>query len=311
MLYDGDTLLLPYKKILLERQLLTLQKAQLLQGSAPCLADSCNSYLYYGLHYTGQEWVLREWAPHATAIFLLFEGNNWKKHTDYLFTQVGEENWELHLPKETLSHGMLYKLLVEWYGGGGERLPSHTKRAVQDPYSKVFSAQVWQPENPYSWKHLRPKGGEPPLIYEAHIGMSTEQQKVSTFTEFRLFVLPRIANLGYNVLQLMAIQEHPYYGSFGYQVSNFFAVSSRFGTPEELKELIDAAHGLGIRVILDLVHSHSVSNEAEGLSLFDGTEYQYFHKGSRGRHPAWDSRCFDYGKLSVVHFLLSNCKFWL
>ena len=178
-------------------------------------------------------------------------------------------------------------------------------------YSKVFSAQVWQPENPYSWKHLRPKGGEPPLIYEAHIGMSTEQQKVSTFTEFRLFVLPRIANLGYNVLQLMAIQEHPYYGSFGYQVSNFFAVSSRFGTPEELKELIDAAHGLGIRVILDLVHSHSVSNEAEGLSLFDGTEYQYFHKGSRGRHPAWDSRCFDYGKLSVVHFLLSNCKFWL
>lgn len=311
MLYDGDTLLLPYKKILLERQLLTLQKAQLLQGSAPCLANSCNSYLYYGLHYTGQEWVLREWAPHATAIFLLFEGNNWKKHTDYLFTQVGEENWELHLPKETLSHGMLYKLLVEWYGGGGERLPSHTKRAVQDPYSKVFSAQVWQPETPYSWKHLRPKGGEPPLIYEAHIGMSTEQQKVSTFTEFRLFVLPRIANLGYNVLQLMAIQEHPYYGSFGYQVSNFFAVSSRFGTPEELKELIDAAHGLGIRVILDLVHSHSVSNEAEGLSLFDGTEYQYFHKGSRGRHPAWDSRCFDYGKLSVVHFLLSNCKFWL
>ncbi|RKW15712.1 MAG: 1,4-alpha-glucan-branching enzyme, partial [Capnocytophaga sp.] len=311
MLYDGDTLLLPYKKILLERQLLTLQKAQLLQGSAPCLADSCNSYLYYGLHYTGQEWVLREWAPHATAIFLLFEGNNWKKHTDYLFTQVGDENWELRLPKETLSHGMLYKLLVEWYGGGGERLPSHTKRAVQDPYSKVFSAQVWQPENPYSWKHLRPKGGEPPLIYEAHIGMSTEQQKVSTFTEFRLFVLPRIANLGYNVLQLMAIQEHPYYGSFGYQVSNFFAVSSRFGTPEELKELIDAAHGLGIRVILDLVHSHSVSNEAEGLSLFDGTEYQYFHKGSRGKHPAWDSRCFDYGKLSVVHFLLSNCKFWL
>ena len=311
MLYDGDTLLLPYKKILLERQLLTLQKAQLLQGSAPCLADSCNSYLYYGLHYTGQEWVLREWAPHATAIFLLFEGNNWKKHTDYLFTQVGEENWELHLPKETLSHGMLYKLLVEWYGGGGERLPSHTKRAVQDPYSKVFSAQVWQPETPYSWKHLRPKGGEPPLIYEAHIGMSTEQQKVSTFTEFRLFVLPRIANLGYNVLQLMAIQEHPYYGSFGYHVSSFFAASSRFGTPEELKALIDEAHCNGIAVIMDIVHSHAVKNEIEGLGNFAGDPNQYFYEGGRREHPAWDSLCFDYGKDEVLHFLLSNCKYWL
>ena len=141
--------------------------------------------------------------------------------------------------------------------------------------------------------------------------MSTEHQRVSTFIEFRLYVLPRIAALGYNTIQLMAIQEHPYYGSFGYQVANFFAVSSRFGTPEELKELIDAAHGLGIRVLLDIVHSHSVSNEAEGLSLFDGTDYLYFYRGERGKHPAWDSRCFDYGKPQVLNFLLSNCKYWL
>ncbi len=310
MLYDSDFLLLPYKGIIEERHRLYQEKAHMLQGNAPRLADNCNSHLYYGLHLSQGQWLLREWAPNATAIYLLFDGNSWQRNSRYAFKRIDGENWELSLPEEELSHGTLYKLLVEWPGGSGERLPSHTTRAVQDPYTKVFTAQVWQPA-PYRWQHPRPEAGAAPLIYEAHIGMATEQQKVSTFVEFRLFVLPRIAQLGYNVLQLMAIQEHPYYGSFGYQVSNFFAVSSRFGTPEELKELIDTAHGMGIRVILDIVHSHSVSNEAEGLSYFDGTDYLYFHSGERGQHPAWNSRCFDYGKGQVLNFLLSNCKYWL
>ena len=310
MLYDSDFLLVPYKGIIEERHRLYQEKAHMLQGNAPRLADNCNSHLYYGLHLSQGQWLLREWAPNATAIYLLFDGNSWQRNSRYAFKRIDGENWELSLPEEELSHGTLYKLLVEWPGGSGERLPSHTTRAVQDTYTKVFTAQVWQPA-PYPWQHPRPEAGAAPLIYEAHIGMATEQQKVSTFVEFRLFVLPRIAQLGYNVLQLMAIQEHPYYGSFGYQVSNFFAVSSRFGTPEELKELIDTAHGMGIRVILDIVHSHSVSNEAEGLSHFDGTDYLYFHSGERGQHPAWNSRCFDYGKGQVLNFLLSNCKYWL
>lgn len=282
-----------------------------MQGDASRLADACNSHLYYGLHRNNTEWVLREWAPNATAIFLLCDSNDWQKNNHYSFTKLNDQDWELRLPANILHHEMLYKLLVEWEGGSGERIPSHTTRAVQDDYTKVFSAQVWCPDHPYHWQHPRPKAAPHPLIYEAHIGMSTEHQRVSTFIEFRLYVLPRIAALGYNTIQLMAIQEHPYYGSFGYQVANFFAVSSRFGTPEELKELIDAAHGLGIRVLLDIVHSHAVSNEAEGLSLFDGTDYLYFHRGERGKHPAWDSRCFDYGKPQVLNFLLSNCKYWL
>lgn len=282
-----------------------------MQGDASRLADACNSHLYYGLHRNNTEWVLREWAPNATAIFLLCDSNDWQKNNHYSFTKLNDQDWELRLPANILHHEMFYKLFVEWEGGSGERIPSHTTRAVQDDYTKVFSAQVWCPEHPYHWQHPRPKAAPHPLIYEAHIGMSTEHQRVSTFIEFRLYVLPRIAALGYNTIQLMAIQEHPYYGSFGYQVANFFAVSSRFGTPEELKELIDAAHGLGIRVLLDIVHSHSVSNEAEGLSLFDGTDYLYFHRGERGKHPAWDSRCFDYGKPQVLNFLLSNCKYWL
>ena len=282
-----------------------------MQGDASRLADACNSHLYYGLHRNNTEWVLREWAPNATAIFLLCDSNDWQKNNHYSFTKLNDQDWELRLPANILHHEMLYKLLVEWEGGSGERIPSHTTRAVQDDYTKVFSAQVWCPDHPYHWQHPRPKAAPHPLIYEAHIGMSTEHQRVSTFIEFRLYVLPRIAALGYNTIQLMAIQEHPYYGSFGYQVANFFAVSSRFGTPEELKELIDTAHGLGIRVLLDIVHSHAVSNEAEGLSLFDGTDYLYFHRGERGKHPAWDSRCFDYGKPQVLNFLLSNCKYWL
>jgi len=281
------------------------------QGDASRLADACNSHLYYGLHRNNTEWVLREWAPNAMAIFLLCDSNDWQKNNHYSFTKLNDQDWELRLPANILHHEMLYKLLVEWEGGSGERIPSHTTRAVQDDYTKVFSAQVWCPEHPYHWQHPRPKAAPHPLIYEAHIGMSTEHQRVSTFVEFRLYVLPRIAALGYNTIQLMAIQEHPYYGSFGYQVANFFAVSSRFGTPEELKELIDTAHGLGIRVLLDIVHSHAVSNEAEGLSRFDGTDYLYFHRGERSKHPAWDSRCFDYGKPQVLNFLLSNCKYWL
>ena len=307
----NDPLLLPYLPIIQGRHQHFINTLHRVQGDASRLADACNSHLYYGLHRNNTEWVLREWAPNATAIFLLCDSNDWQKNNHYSFTKLNDQDWELRLPSNILRHEMLYKLLVEWEGGSGERIPSHTTRAVQDDYTKVFSAQVWCPDHPYHWQHPRPKAAPHPLIYEAHIGMSTEHQRVSTFIEFRLYVLPRIAALGYNTIQLMAIQEHPYYGSFGYQVANFFAVSSRFGTPEELKELIDAAHGLGIRVLLDIVHSHSVSNEAEGLSRFDGTDYLYFHRGERGKHPAWDSRCFDYGKPQVLNFLLSNCKYWL
>ncbi len=226
-------------------------------------------------------------------------------------TKVGDGNWEIKLPLGALAHEMLYRLLVEWNGGSGERLPSHVRRVIQDEYTKTYSAQVWDPLNPYQMRHERPKRTDYPLIYEAHIGMSTEHRRVSTFTEFRLFVLPRIVDLGYNTIQLMAVQEHPYYGSFGYQVANFFAVSSRFGTPDELKALIDAAHSMGIRVIMDIVHSHAVNNEEEGLSRFDGSYDQYFYPGERGYHPLWGSRCFDYGKHEVLNFLLSNCKYWL
>ena len=310
-LVEEDKLLKPFAGIIEKRHQQVLAMEREFTYRTTRLSDSCNSYLYYGLHRTNEGWVFREWAPNATAIYLLGEFNDWRKHPDYVLTKVGDGNWEIKLPLGALAHEMLYRLLVEWNGGSGERLPSHVRRVIQDEYTKIYSAQVWDPLNPYQMRHERPKRTDYPLIYEAHIGMSTEHRRVSTFTEFRLFVLPRIVDLGYNTIQLMAVQEHPYYGSFGYQVANFFAVSSRFGTPDELKALIDAAHSMGIRVIMDIVHSHAVNNEEEGLSRFDGSYDQYFYPGDRGYHPLWGSRCFDYGKHEVLNFLLSNCKYWL
>ncbi|MBQ9185783.1 MAG: alpha amylase C-terminal domain-containing protein [Bacteroidales bacterium] len=319
MIYDNDKWLLPFKDAIDARKKQILNTFEAYTGNAlekavekggKKLSDVMNNHLFYGLHRTEKGWVFREWAPNANRIYLICEGNNWKRTSAYELKPAGGGTWELELPSMFLSHGDLYKLFIEWPGGGGERLPAYCTRAVQDPETKMFCAQVWDPL-PYSWKNARPAKSANPLIYECHIGMSSEEEKVSTFDEFRRDVLPHIAELGYNTIQIMALQEHPYYGSFGYQVSNFYALSSRFGTPEEFKQLVDEAHGLGIAVIMDIVHSHSVDNEAEGLSMFDGREDIYFYKGPQGRHPAWGSRCFDYGKDETKYFLLSNCKFWM
>ena len=204
----------------------------------------------------------------------------------------------------------LYRLRIHWPGGQGDRIPAYSRRVVQDPDTMIFNAQVWLPPEPYTWKCTDFKfSKDAPLVYEAHVGMAQENEKISSFREFTLRTLPRIVAAGYNTLQLMAIQEHPYYGSFGYQVSNFFAASSRFGPPEALKELVDTAHALGLKRNYGPDSFHAVSNEVEGLSRFDGTRYQYFHEGPRGIHEAWDSRCFDYNKYQVLHFFAFQLPF--
>ncbi|WP_372773717.1 alpha amylase C-terminal domain-containing protein [Mangrovibacterium sp.] len=276
------------------------------------LRDFASGYLWYGLHRTTDGWVLRDWAPNATAVYLIGQCNDWSEQEAYRFQSIGDGNWELLLDENQLKHGDLYAFSIHWNGGKGTRIPAWVTRAVQDDETKIFTAQVWSPESPYEWKNTGyNRGGDAPLIYESHVGMAGEEARVHTYNEFRLDVLPRIKKAGYNTVQLMAIPEHPYYGSFGYHVSSFFAASSRFGTPDELKALIDDAHGMGLAVIIDLVHSHAVKNENEGLGKYDGTKYQFFHDGPKGEHPAWDSYCFNYGKNEVLHFLLSNIRYWL
>ena len=310
-IYKTDPYLEPFKEAIEARHERILAARKKIAGDGS-LSEGINNHLYYGLHKDPDgSWVIREWAPNASRLYLEGDFNNWKRTSAYEFKAVGAGNWELRMDGMFLNHGDLYKLYVEWPGGGGERIPAYCTRLVQDPKTKVFCAQVWEPAEPYSWKNDRTFRRPHPLIYECHIGMSSEEPKVASFSEFRKNVLPRVKMLGYDTIQIMALQEHPYYGSFGYQVSNFFALSSRFGTPEEFKELVDTAHGMGIAVVMDIVHSHSVDNVAEGLSLFDGRDDLYFYQGPQGHHPAWGSRCFDYGEDEVIRFLLSNCKYWL
>ena len=285
---------------------------ELTNGGKQSLSDFASGHLYFGLHKTSRGWVLREWAPNATEIYLIGDFNGWQEQEEYKMTRIDNGNWEIKLKASQMHHGDLYKLKVKWCGGEGERIPTYATRVVQDPNTNIFSAQVWAPAQTYEFKKKNFKPDTNPLlIYECHIGMAQDAEKVGTYIEFKENVLPRIKKDGYNAIQVMAIAEHPYYGSFGYHVSNFFAPSSRFGTPEELKELIDTAHEMGIAVIMDIVHSHAVKNEIEGLGNFAGDGCQFFMQGGRREHPAWDSLCFDYGKNEVIHYLLSNCKYWL
>ena len=306
---EVDELLQPFSQIIDRRTLLAVEKEREL--TADSLVDFSNGYQYYGIHKTEHGWVIREWAPNATEIYLIGEFSNWLPDKTFKFSKTGHGDFELKLTVQALQHLDLYKLYVQWPGGSGERIPVWARRVVQDEETKLFSAQVWCPAKPYKWQNTQPLEALVPLIYEAHIGMATEREAVGSYNEFRELVLPRIKKAGYNTIQLMAIQEHPYYGSFGYHVSSLFAPSSRFGTPDDLKALIDEAHKLGIRVIMDIVHSHAVKNELEGIGLFDGSPYQFFHDGERREHSAWDSLCYDYAKNEVLHLLLSNIKYWL
>ena len=310
---QNDPYLAPFEPAIVGRHNYAISREKELLGSTnKTLSDFASGYMYFGLFKVKRSWVIREWAPNATAIYLIGDFNNWQKNEKYRLQPQENGVWELKISEKYIHHGDLYKLIVEWNGGAGERIPAWCRRVVQDEKTKIFSAQVWQPEQEYKFRIRKFHPTKAPLmIYECHIGMAAEEEKVGTYNEFRENILPRIAEAGYNCIQIMAIQEHPYYGSFGYHVSSFFAPSSRFGTPEELKRLIDEAHKLGIAVIMDIVHSHAVKNEMEGLGRFDGTPYQYFHGGDRREHPAWDSLCFNYAKNEVMHFLLSNCKYWI
>jgi len=310
---ENDPWLTPYAGAIEGRHDHALWRESQLTGGKMSLKDFASGYLYYGLQRTADGWTFREWAPNATEIYLIGDFSGWEEQERFRLKRINDAgDWELFIPLGMISHGQHYKMRVKWNGGQGDRIPAWCRRVVQDEQSKIFSAQVWDPGKNYAFKHkdFKPKQ-DPLLIYECHVGMAQEREGVGTYIEFKDNVLPRVKAAGYNCIQVMAIQEHPYYGSFGYHVSSFFAPSSRFGTPEELKELIDAAHGMGISVIMDLVHSHSVKNEYEGLGNLAGDPNQYFLPGDRHEHSAWGSLCFDYGKDQVLHYLLSNCKYWL
>ena len=287
------------------------KRRQIAEG-ADTLTGFANGYLFFGFHRTGDGWVFREWMPGADEVYLTGDFNEWDRESHPL-ARGDNGVWEIMLDgKNTLQNGQHAKLWVrkgqDWF----ERLPAYTTRVSMDEKSHTLCTLVWDPEEAYPWTDAAflEKKPEAPLIYEAHIGMSQDREGIGTYREFADNVIPRILHLGYNTIQLMAVQEHPYYGSFGYQVTNFFAASHWYGDPDDLKYLINKAHEAGIRVLLDVVHSHACPNVGEGLQLQDGTDEQYFLTGGEGWHPAWGTRLFNYSRPEVLHFLLSNLKYW-
>ena len=319
-LIKRDPLLKPYRSQLRERFAHYQRFKAEIEKTGGVLGEISQGHYYFGFNRgenNGETGVwYREWAPNAHALSLIGDFNGWDRAANPM--SVDEwGTWHLFLPDRNYANRFIHESRVKVHVvseiGGLDRIPAYIQRVIQDSNAD-FRGQYWAPPHPYQWKYQAPHFDtktEGLRIYEAHVGMAQEAEKVGTFAEFTENVLPRIADLGYNAVQLMAVMEHPYYASFGYHVSNFFAVSSRFGTPEELKALIDTAHGMGLLVIMDLVHSHAVKNINEGLSYFDGTAGHYFHTGEKGEHTAWDSRCFDYSKYEVQRFLLSNIRYWL
>ena len=285
------------------------------------LSDISNGYLYYGFHKSGdgKSWVYREWAPAADALYLIGDFNGWDRLGDRM-----EKNpagvWEITIEGDkaaALAHMSRVKTRVVRRGKSSDRIPLYIRKVARDPETGDFTGQIWDPPSPYEWGDGgwscagRPSADLVPYIYEAHVGMAQNKDGIGTYAEFERNVLPRVRDAGYTAVQLMAIAEHPYYASFGYQVSNFFAPSQWFGDPDGLKSLIDAAHRMGIAVFMDLIHSHAVMNTREGINEFDGTAWQFFHRGERGLHKEWGTKLFNYGKHEVIHFLMSNIKYWM
>lgn len=313
-----DPWLVPVEGAINDRYQRYLGRLEQINSGYGSISKFADVYQYLGIHYdkTAKGWFYREWAPAAYELFLTGDFNDWNRMSHPL-KRLDHGVWEIFLPESEYKHRFVHnskvKVLVSGRNGWKERIPVYITRAVQDVSTRDYAGQLWFPSKSFRWTDSgfdRKKLGRL-IIYECHVGMAQEKTGVGTYLEFKDHVLPRIKAAGYNAIQVMAIAEHPYYGSFGYHVSNFFAPSSRSGTPEELKEMIDAAHNMGIAVIMDIVHSHTIKNLNEGLNEFDGTDYHYTHPGERGNHPAWDSKIFDYGKTEVLQFLLSNLKYWL
>ena len=275
------------------------------------LKDFANAHEYFGIHHVDGGWVYREWAPSAHQLYLEGEFNGWNQ-TSHPLTKLENGVWELKLEGDkALWHGCKVKTVVDANLTRTEHIPLYIRRVEQDVETVAWCGVVVDNKKVFKWTDENFKGADSLYIYEAHVGMAQEEGKVGSYRDFAKYVLPRVKKAGYNTIQLMAIMEHPYYGSFGYQVSSFFAASSWFGQAEDLKYLVNKAHSMGIRVLLDVVHSHAVKNTAEGINMFDGTTWQFFHDGEKGEHPAWGTKCFNYGKTEVIHFLLSNLKFWM
>ena len=263
----------------------TLRRICELEGSlhAFCFTHGLHSL---GLQREAHGYRYREWAPAALAVSLIGDFNGWDMRS-HPCRRNADGIFEVFVPDDgsTLRPGGRYKarVHVRTEDGGDEwvdRVPAWARSTTQDAVSGEFYAVVPEPLHTFAWRHPRPPAPVSLRVYEVHVGISSSEPVIAGWAHFRTHVLPRVKRLGYSALLLIGVQEHGYYASFGYQVTSFFAPSSRFGSAQELQSLIDEAHGLGLLVLFELVHAHGSSNPLEGLSTFDGSPGQYFLPGT-------------------------------
>lgn len=316
-----DSYLKPYEHEFRRRYAVYLDYIDKISQGDGSLNEFTKSYEKFGVHVSPDGTVTcLEWAPGAKALYLAGDFNNWDS-SSHPYTRLEFGKWQLTLPPNAdgsplLRHLSEIKIVVETQSGEKVyRLSPWATYVVQPPENEgyLFKQKIWNPpaSERYTFKHQHAKRPKSLRIYECHVGIGTNEPRVGSYLEFAQNVIPRVADLGYNAIQVMAIMEHAYYACFGYQVTSYFAASSRFGTPEELKKLIDVAHEKGLYVMLDVVHSHASKNVLDGLNMFDGTDGCYFHSGPRGEHPLWDSRLFNYSEYEVLRFLMSNLRFYM
>ena len=310
-IFEIDPYLEPFENDIELRVKLYKEKRKSLLKDCKKIKSFANGHSYFGFHRTRSGWVYREWAPAADRMYLTGDFNDWNTESCPM-TRLENGVFEVELKgKDALIPGQKIQAIIINGDRMLRRIPLYATRVVQDPNTYLWCAEIEDVNEKFPWTDGDFVPERTPFIYECHIGMAQEKGAVGSYKEFTENILPRIKELGYNTIQIMAIMEHPYYGSFGYQVSNFFAASSRYGNSRDLKELINTAHSMGIAVLLDVVHSHAVKNTNEGLNEFDGTVYQFFHEGEKGNHCAWGTKLFNYSKNEVLHFLLSNLKYWM
>uniref|UniRef100_T1JBA1 1,4-alpha-glucan branching enzyme n=1 Tax=Strigamia maritima TaxID=126957 RepID=T1JBA1_STRMM len=320
-LFQLDPYLKPFEREIRRRYYIFKSLLNAITENEGGIGKFTRGYEKHGIHRTadnGISWL--EWAPNADGVFLRGDFNNWEKFT-HPFTKLEFGKWQINLPPNhdgscPIRHMSSVKIvMVSKDGKVEDRLSpwaTYVGRAPDSP--PVMQHFFWNPPETYYFKYPKPKKPKNLKIYEAHIGIASDDGKIATYKEFAQNVIPRIKRLGpicYNTIQVMAVMEHAYYASFGYQVTSFFAASSRYGTPNELKEMVDVAHSHGLYLLLDIVHSHACNNVLDGLNRFDGSENCYFHAGGRGQHSLWDSRLFNYTSWEVMRFLLSNLVWYL
>jgi len=257
------------------------------------------------------------WAPNARDLYVMGDFNNWNKTSHRLYKRLDESGiWEGFIP--ATGNGTIYKYFIK--GFNGQNIEKGDPFATRWEHPPQTASIVWDTD--YSWKDKswlkkRPKLNalnQPMSVYEVHLGSwqrdPSEPDRVLTYKEIANSLIPYVLEMGFTHVELMPIMEYPYFPSWGYQITGYFAASSRHGTPQELMYLIEELHKNNIAVILDWVPSH-FPGDAHGLYEFDGT-HLYEHADMRkGFHPDWKSYIFNYDRNEVRSFLISNAMYWL